>query len=43
MLGIADGRVPVACATRDEAIRIISGRKADFYERRQYHDENGRA
>ena len=41
ILGLADGRVLfVAYTMRGEAIRIISARKAEPYERRKYHDEN---
>jgi len=41
LLGMADNRVLfVAYTMRGEAIRIISARKAESYERRRYHDEN---
>lgn len=41
ILGMADSRVLfVAYTMRGEAIRIISARKAEPYERRKYHDEN---
>jgi uncharacterized protein len=40
-IGVADGRLLyVAYTVRGEAIRIISARAAEPYERRQYHEEN---
>lgn len=41
LLGMVEHRVLfVAYTMRGEAIRIISARKAEPYERRRYHDEN---
>jgi uncharacterized protein len=41
ILGMVEGRmVFVAYTMRGEAIRIISARLAEPFERRKYHDEN---
>jgi uncharacterized protein len=41
MLGIVEGRLLfVAYTMRGDAIRIISARLAEPYERRRYHEEN---
>lgn len=41
ILGMAEGRLLfVAYAMRSEAIRIISARLAEPFERRRYHEEN---
>ena len=41
-IGMAEGRLLyVAYAMRGEAIRIVSARGAEPYERRRYHEENG--
>ena len=43
IIGMVENRLLfVAYTMRDEAIRIISARKAEVYERRRYHDENGK-
>jgi uncharacterized protein len=43
MIGLAEGRLLfVAYTMRNEAIRIISARNAEPYERRRYHDDNDR-
>jgi uncharacterized DUF497 family protein len=40
-IGMADGRLLfVAYTLRSDAIRIISARGAEPYERRKYHEEN---
>jgi uncharacterized protein len=40
-LGIVEGRLLfVVCTMRGDAIRIISARLAEPFERRRYHDEN---
>jgi uncharacterized DUF497 family protein len=42
IVGMTGGRlVVVAFTLRGEAIRIISARLAEPYERRMYHEENG--
>ena len=42
ILGMVDGRILfVAYTLREEAIRIISARGAEPYERRKYHEHNG--
>ena len=44
MIGMVGNRLLfVAYAMRGESIRIISGRRAEPYERRKYHDENREA
>lgn len=41
LIGMADNRILVVVYTlRNEAIRIISAREAEAYERRKYHEEN---
>jgi uncharacterized DUF497 family protein len=41
IIGIAEGRLLfVAYTMRGDAIRIISARGAEPYERRQYHEDN---
>ncbi len=41
VIGMAEGRLTVvAFAMRGDAIRIISARLAEPYERRRYHEEN---
>jgi hypothetical protein len=43
LLGMVDGRILfVAYTMRGDRIRIISAREAQPYERRLYHEENGR-
>lgn len=42
IIGLAAGRLlTVAYTLRGDAIRIISARAAEPYERRRYHDDNG--
>ena len=44
VLGMVENRLLfVAYTMREEAIRIISARNAEPYERRRYHDENSQA
>jgi uncharacterized DUF497 family protein len=44
ILGMVENRLLfVAYTMRGEAIRIISARKAEPYERRRYYEENSRA
>jgi uncharacterized DUF497 family protein len=44
IIGMLENRLLfVAYTMRGEAIRIISARKAEPYERRRYHEENSRA
>jgi uncharacterized DUF497 family protein len=41
IIGLADGRLLfVAYTMRDEAIRIISARAAEPFEKREYHEQN---
>jgi uncharacterized DUF497 family protein len=41
VIGMSEGRlVYVAYTMRDEAIRIISARRAEAQDRRRYHEEN---
>ena len=41
IVGLVDGRLLVVAYTmRDEAIRIISARAAEPFERREYHEQN---
>lgn len=43
IIGLAESRLLfVAYTMRGEAIRIISARKAEPYERRRYHSDNDR-
>ena len=43
LLGMVDGRLLfVAYTMRADTTRIISAREAEPYERRLYHEENGR-
>lgn len=44
IIGLAESRLLfVAYTMRGEAIRIISARRAEPYERRRYHSDNDRA
>jgi uncharacterized DUF497 family protein len=44
VVGMVEGRLAVvAFAVRGEAIRIISARLAEPFERRKYHEENNRS
>jgi uncharacterized DUF497 family protein len=41
LIGMSEGRLlTVVYTNRDEAIRLISARQSEPYERRMYHEEN---